>query len=301
MFVTLLFMLAALLPLQLVGNGEAGDAVEKMTIGICAPSRAIDRSTADHVLAIAGTSHPEAELVFHEQCFAAHGHFAGTDAQRRDAFVELANDAEVDAIWFARGGYGGCRIAGEAVAMLGDAAHGKSYMGYSDGGNLLAALYRAGIGQVAHGPMVADIGRTGGDAAIARALDWLLDRDPKALAVGLEPDTPYVAFNLMTFAMLVGTDLLPDLKGHILVLEEVDEHLYAIDRAFFAITNALADKGLNSIALGRISGVPENDIAFAMTAEEIAQSWCARLGIAYAGRMDIGHDADNKVVPFGSR
>ncbi|WOE76615.1 LD-carboxypeptidase [Alterisphingorhabdus coralli] len=272
-----------------------------MTIGICAPSRAIDRSTADHVLAISGTSHPEAELVFHEQCFAGHGHFAGPDIQRRDAFVELANDPEVDAIWFARGGYGACRIAGESVAMLGDAACSKSYMGYSDGGNMLAALYRAGIGQVAHGPMVADIGRTGGDTAIARALDWLLDRDPQSLAAGLEPDTPYAAFNLMTFAMLVGSDLLPDLAGHVLVLEEVDEHLYAIDRAFFAVTNALAGKGLKGIALGRVSGVPENDIDFVMTAEEIAQSWCARSGIAYAGRMDIGHDADNKVVPFGSR
>ena len=34
-------------------------------------------------------------------------------------------------------------------------------------------------------------------------------------------------------------------------------------------------------------------------AEEIARDWCARTGIAWLGRADIGHDAANKVVPFG--
>ncbi|MEO1044746.1 MAG: LD-carboxypeptidase [Pseudomonadota bacterium] len=271
-----------------------------MTIGVCAPSRRIDRSTADHVLAIAATGHREAELVFHDQCFASHGHFAGTDEQRRSAFVELANDPDIDAIWFARGGYGACRIAGDAVGDLGEAARTKTYMGYSDGGNMLAALYRHGIGTVAHGPMVADIGRTGGDMAITRALDWLCDRASEALAPGLEPDTPYAAFNLMTLAMLAASDLLPDLSGHVLVVEEVDEHLYAIDRAFFAITSALAGARLRGISLGRFSAIPENTIDFGIDVEQIARHWCERSGIALLDAMDIGHDADNKVVPFGT-
>jgi muramoyltetrapeptide carboxypeptidase len=45
--------------------------------------------------------------------------------------------------------------------------------------------------------------------------------------------------------------------------------------------------------------VPENDVPFGETAEEIAQDWCNRAGIPYLGRADIGHDADNKIVPFG--
>ena len=34
--------------------------------------------------------------------------------------------------------------------------------------------------------------------------------------------------------------------------------------------------------------------------DAIVQEWCARAGIAYGGRADIGHDADNRVVPFGN-
>jgi muramoyltetrapeptide carboxypeptidase len=45
--------------------------------------------------------------------------------------------------------------------------------------------------------------------------------------------------------------------------------------------------------------VPDNDPAFGETEEEVVRHWCARSGIAYLGRCDIGHDAANKVVPFG--
>ena len=49
----------------------------------------------------------------------------------------------------------------------------KTYLGYSDAGFLLAAFHKAGL-DVAHGPMVQDAMREGGDAAIHRALDWLV-------------------------------------------------------------------------------------------------------------------------------
>src|SRR3546814_4064707 len=81
-------------------------------------------------------------LIFDEQCFAVHGHFAGEDGHRFAALVEMANRPDIDAIWFARGGYGACRIAQEAVAAVTGAARGKAFLGYSDQGNLLACLDR---------------------------------------------------------------------------------------------------------------------------------------------------------------
>ena len=119
---------------------------------------------------------------------------------------------------------------------------------------------------------------------------------PVRYEAGLD-DRPTVAFNLMTLAMLVGTDYAPDLAGHVVLLEEVAEHLYAVDRLFFHITQHL--KGAAGIRLGRISDVPENDRPFGQTAEEIARYWCERTGIPYLGRADIGHDAANALVPFG--
>ncbi|HAV80153.1 MAG TPA: LD-carboxypeptidase, partial [Erythrobacter sp.] len=63
------------------------------------------------------------------------------------------------------------------------------------------------------------------------ALDWF-----KGGTDGLEPDLderPAAAFNLTTLAMLAGTELAPDLSGHVVMIEEVAEHLYAVDRLLF--------------------------------------------------------------------
>jgi muramoyltetrapeptide carboxypeptidase len=270
-----------------------------MRIAICAPSTPFSREDAARVTALAFHTHPAAELVFHEQSFAEAGHFAGPDHERCAAFVDLANDPDLDAVWFARGGYGACRIAEDAVAGLKSAAGDKIYMGYSDAGNMLGALYRAKIGRLCHGPMPADIRRAGGEAAILRALDWMLGASPQALEPNVQAGTKHAAFNLMTLAMMVGTPLMPDLTNHVLMVEEVSEYLYGYDRIFFHVTSHLQSAGLAGLRLGRVSDVLENDRPFGEGSEEIARRWCARTGIAYLGRADIGHDADNKIVPFG--
>ncbi len=271
-----------------------------MKIGICAPSAAFSRDDADRMLALAATEYPQTQLVFHEQCFLEAGHFAGNDAGRTAAFVELANDPAYDAVWFARGGYGAGRIAEDAVAQLNSVAGDKAYIGYSDSGFLLAALYRADIGRPVHGPVVADIRRVGGDAAVRRVLDYIVCDDNGSIEPHIEPGQQYAAFNLMTLAMITGTPLLPDLRGHVVMVEEVSEYLYAFDRAFFNISAHLQGAGLAGLRLGRVLDVPENDRPFGETAEQIARRYCDKNGIAFLGLADIGHDADNKIVPFGT-
>jgi muramoyltetrapeptide carboxypeptidase len=270
-----------------------------MKIGICAPSTPFTREDADRVTALASASHPDVELLFDPQCYTENGHFAGTDLERLTAFVDLANDPGVDAIWFVRGGYGACRIAESAVAGLKDTARRKLYMGYSDQGNLLGCLHRHNFPHLAHGPMPADIRRAGGEAAVHRALDWIVHRNPQSLEPHIQAGERYAAFNLMTLAMMVGTPLMPDLKGHVLMIEEVSEYLYAFDRAFFHVSSHLKDAGLSGLRLGRVSDVPDNDRPFGEGATEIAKRWCRNSGIAFLGAADIGHDADNKIVPFG--
>ncbi|WP_298191714.1 LD-carboxypeptidase [Novosphingobium sp.] len=263
-------------------------------IAICAPARPITQQDAAAVLALA-TDFPGLDLAFHPQCFLEQGHFAGTDAQRLEAFAECANDPAFDAVWFARGGYGSNRIAGPALARLGEAARGKQYLGYSDTGYLLAGLYRAAIGRSVHAPMPGDIRREGGAEAVRRSLRWLAgDRSDAQASEGA---APRAAFNLTTLAMLCGTPLMPDLSGHVVMVEEVSEHLYAVDRLFFHVTAHL--RGIAGLRLGRVGDVPENDVPFGADEEAIARDWCARTGIPFLGRADIGHDVDNKIVAFG--
>jgi muramoyltetrapeptide carboxypeptidase len=271
----------------------------RIKVGIVAPSARLEPATADRVKALAAVQVPAVELHFHPQCFRSAGHFAGTDAERAAAFLEVANDASFDALWFGRGGYGSGRIAEAALGRLTDAARAKAYLGYSDAGVLLAALYGRGFPSVVHGPMPADINRSGGDAAVARALSYLTTGAPDALEPSVAGAGKVAAFNLITLSQLVGTPFQPDLAGHVLMLEEVSEYLYRIDRCLFHITSNPAIRRVAGIRLGRCSDILANDREFGQSEVEIIEHWCGKAGIPYLGRADIGHDAANKIVPFG--
>src|SRR3954447_13056269 len=170
----------------------------KCRIAVVAPASSISLQVADRVRALAASLYPpgEAELFFHPQCFMSHGHFAGDDDTRARAFLDAANDQATDAVWFARGGYGSGRIVEAVIRGLKEPAGRKTYLGYSDIGTLLAVLYGAGFGAVAHGPMAQDILRDGGDKAIGRALAWMVERAPEALEPVVRESHKTAAFNI---------------------------------------------------------------------------------------------------------
>src|SRR6185436_7239566 len=99
--------------------------------------------------------------------------------------------------------------------------------------------------------------------------------------------------------MLLGTALEPDLSDHVLLIEEVSEHMYALDRALFHLAASPSIQRVAAIRLGRIADILPNDPPFGEDEPSIAKRWCERYGIPYLGRADIGHDSANKVVPFG--
>jgi muramoyltetrapeptide carboxypeptidase len=273
-----------------------------LRIGVVAPGTRIEPALAERVKAFAADSFLDRapEIIFHPQCFASAGHFAGDDDTRLKAFVEYANDPTLDAVWFAKGGYGACRIAEAALAQLNGASRVKTYLGYSDNGALLGGLYARGYENVVHGPIPVDMTRSGGEGAVKRALSWLIERSPESLELGVMFDAKNAAFNITVFQSMLGTSLEPDLSGHTLLLEDVGEYLYRLDRALFQITSSANVRSVKGIKLGRVSDVPENDKPFGANEEEIVRYWCAKAGIAYLGRADIGHDVENKVVPFGA-
>ncbi len=268
-----------------------------MRIAIVAPSCPLKAEAAEAVQAIAGERR-DCELAIHRQCFLSYGHFAGPDEARLAALLEVMADPAVDAIWFARGGYGSNRIALAALADLPEAARGKTYMGYSDAGFLMAGMSKAGL-DVAWGPMPQDVLRANGGAAIHRALDWLVKRENSSLEPHLQG--PSMAFNLTVLSNLLGTELEPDFRDVDLLIEDVSEHLYRIDRTMFHVTSSPNVRQAARLRLGRVGDILPNDVDFGSDEVAIVTDWCQRSGIAFGGRADIGHDAQNKVVPFTSQ
>jgi muramoyltetrapeptide carboxypeptidase len=89
------------------------------------------------------------------------------------------------------------------------------------------------------------------------------------------------------------------LTDHILMIEDVSEPLYRIDRMLFQLANATQLKGIAGIRLGRIADIQPNDPPWGEAIEVMITRWARDLGVPYLGAADIGHDAANKLVPFG--
>jgi muramoyltetrapeptide carboxypeptidase len=276
---------------------------------VAASSRFSDRDRVALALAPVLADYPGVEVDYRLVRDVAEGsHFAGDDEARRDMLLAAANDPAVDAIWFARGGYGANRVAHGVLAGLDLAvAQRKKWIGYSDPGFLLAGLYASGC-TVAHGPMPKDVlNYDGGAEAVRRSLNWLTGRSAEGLEPSLVPGQSHAAFNISVLAALLGTPLEPDLGGHVLMLEELDEHLYATDRDMFRIMNTASMRRIAGLRLGRVqvqrmpdtNGGDARPLPFDETTREIAERWCREAGIPFLGHADIGHDSANKVVPFG--
>ncbi len=273
-------------------------------IGIVAPGRRLNEATAHAIDELARQSGLDVELVVHPQCHLNYGHFAGSDSVRLEAFVDFANDPKIDAIWFARGGYGAARLLAGLPGKLTPTALAKVYLGYSDAGFLLAGLTRLGCQFCAHGPLVADIDREGGQSAALRALTFLARVDASGIAAGLDKDTHNLAFNLTIVRSLLGTQWLPlsqgGLRNGMLWLEDVAEYAYATDRSMFQLASSQwFQSHIGTVRIGRFSHVPENDVTFPLTPEQSVRQWCQSVDVDVGSPADIGHDIANKIVPFG--
>ena len=118
-----------------------------LRIGVVAPGTRIEPDLAERVKAFAADSFLDRapEIVFHPQCFLQRGSFRRRRCRaRRGASSKSPTIPTFDALWFARGGYGACRMAEAALAKLNERARAKTYLGYSDAGAILGGLYKRG-------------------------------------------------------------------------------------------------------------------------------------------------------------
>lgn len=232
---------------------------------------------------------------------AVEGYFAGDDDTRTAALLDAVRDPDVRAIWAARGGYGATRVmelAGEALrdALTRDP---KPLVGFSDVTALHALWQRAGVRSV-HGPMVSALGRRlrdGGDVATHDAVCALLAGARGAPWSGLTvwswPGDEatvrgrVVGGNLALLAALVGTPWAMPLDGAIVVLEDVNEAPYRVDRMLTSMRLAGAWRSVRAVVLGEFTGAaPGRD---GVTVEAVLRERLTSLGVPVLGGAPYGH------------
>ena len=237
------------------------------------------------------------------------GHLAGADAARR---ADLDTDPALLAC--IRGGWGSARLLEEAAASgtttsPGDGATpgtgGRWLLGFSDVTSLLWARQAAGVAGGIHGPML---------TGLAAEPDWSRERLRRLLFAGaaaeLEPLTgqawcggvgegPLLVGNLTVATHLLGTPHLPELRGAVLVLEDVGEAPYRIDRLLTHWRLSGALQQLAAIGFGRFTGCDDPDSP--TTVEQVLRERSTDLGIPVLAGLPVGHEPGNAALPLGVR
>jgi muramoyltetrapeptide carboxypeptidase len=242
-------------------------------------------------------------LHYDERIFDKQGFLAGDDRARRDELSRAIADPSVRAIICARGGYGLLRILGglDPAAL---ARAPKIIVGFSDVTVLHAFAASAGVASI-HGPVVTQLALL--PEADAQALIDLLESPaPPPPLTGLTVlapgvgEGPLLGGNLELVSRLCGTPHALALDGAVLLLEEVGERPYRIDRALtqLALSGALAK--LRGVVVGELIGCEEKDGA-APSALEVVAERLGSLGIPVLAGAPIGHGARNRAVPLGAR
>jgi muramoyltetrapeptide carboxypeptidase len=223
------------------------------TIGIVAPAGPFDTKQFEQGIAILKSMGYEVKIP--EQLQQADGFLAGSDAHRASLINDFFADSGVKGIICARGGYGSMRVL-DLVDYEMIRNHPKVFIGFSDITALLLSLYNRGNLIPFHGPVVISLGRA--DLETVQSLSNAIASDvPVEIsakdAVIVRPGRVsgmVCGGNLTTLCHLIGTPFAPDFRGSILVLEEINEAPYRIDRMLFQMRAAGCFKGVEAIALG---------------------------------------------------
>jgi muramoyltetrapeptide carboxypeptidase len=270
------------------------------TLGVAAPAFAVDAEALE--AGLEGLRAAGFRVRVGDGVRARQGYLAGDDERRARELAALLEDRAVDAVVCARGGYGCQRILPRLDAALFRRA-AKALVGYSDVTALhLWQLRRAGLTGF-HGPMLEHGAWSGDEAEAVRAA--LEGRAGEAVLRGEgrgggRGEGRLVGGSLKLVATSLGTPFEVDTDGAILLLEEVGEKPYAIDRMLRQLEAAGKLAGLAGAGIGYLTGCVDPKRA-EPTAEAVVLEVLGPLRVPLVVGLPFGHDRPNLPWPFGVR
>lgn len=244
------------------------------------------------------------EPVYDERLFAVSGQFAGSDDFRANVLQSYLDNADIDAILCARGGYGTIRII-DKLKFDKFINKPKWIIGYSDVTVLHAKMQSLGFESI-HASMPINF-HDNTEAALTSIIDALTSQDlyyeikNSPLNIQGEAEAEIVGGNISVLYSMLGSSTFPDTKGKILFLEDLDEYLYHIDRMMFAFERAGIFDGIKGLIVGGLTKMHDNNIPFGKTAEDIILERVADKGIPVCFNFPAGHIDDNRAIILGRK
>lgn len=233
------------------------------------------------------------------------GYLAGSDACRVADLNRFINDRSIDGIWCIRGGYGATRLLPD-LDYESWLQRPLTLIGYSDITALHAALGQAGNVITYHGPTaraeLTDTTRSSfADALSLRAGDhYVIHDDAMSTLLGGTTRGRLVGGNLALVAALVGTSYQWQMDGAILVLEDVAEQVYRLDRMLTQLRQSGALARVAGIAFGKFTEIPDDGTAADRPLQRVLQEVADAAGVPCVMNFPIGHVADHVTLPLGA-
>jgi muramoyltetrapeptide carboxypeptidase len=232
------------------------------------------------------------------------GYLAGQDRERRADLDGVPEAEGAPLLACVRGGWGAARLLEQPLAP----APGW-LLGFSDVTSLLWHRVACGQPGAVHGPLVTTLAAE--PAWSQERLRALLFGDPLPDLEGLPwrggiAEGPLLAANLTVATHLLGTPHLPPLQGAILILEDVGEAPYRIERMLTQWRLCGALQQLAGIGFGSFEGCGDGDRAGEppeeiFSLEQVLRERTADLGIPVVAQLPVGHSPGNGALPLGVR
>jgi muramoyltetrapeptide carboxypeptidase len=265
-------------------------------VHVVAPAGPFDRAGFEAGLALIAHRYSP---VHGSEIFESHRYLAGEDPKRREGLSRALRDSQARALFCARGGYGVMRLLPDLP--LADMAP-TALVGFSDITALHLALQARGRVSI-HGPVLTQLGRQPTDVH-ERLFRLLESPEPSPPLTGSATYVPGVAEgrlmggNLSLVTRLLGTPYLPALDGAVLLLEDVGERPYRLDRMWTHLRLAGVFDRVRGIVLGDFTECEERNATY--SSADVLRSLAEETGLPCAAGFPIGHGAINQPVPLGT-
>jgi muramoyltetrapeptide carboxypeptidase len=271
------------------------------TVGVCATGFAVRGRRLD--AGVARLRRMGYRVVTARGVLSRDGYLAGDDDSRAADLAAMIDDDEVRAIWFARGGYGTSRIL-DAVPWRRLSRRGKALIGYSD----LTALFNAAVSRAGvpclYGPVVAELGDASSFhgpslRALLAGRSIEMSFGARKILVPGRARGRLIGGNLTVLASLWGTRYQPDMRDRILLLEEVGEQVYRLDRMLTQLRLAGAFSRLAGVILGALEAPARKRFPPDRALGEVLLENFRPLGVPVVVDLPLGHRNGKWTVPIG--
>lgn len=228
--------------------------------------------------------------------------FAGSDDVRASILQEYLDDDNIDAIWFARAGYGCIRII-DKIDFTHFVKHPKWIVGFSDATVFHGKLSRLGC-QSIHASMpfflenkCTEALQSLYDALTGKELSYQIAWNPLNRVGEMEGEI--VGGNLSVLYGMIGSNTFPETEGKILFIEDVDEYIYHIDRMMHALKRAGKLNNLKGLVVGGLTQIHDNADPFGKSVEEVIAEAVSGYDYPLCFDFPAGHYSDNRAIILG--